>query len=106
MRTKSRTPSIEHFRTFVHVAHSGSFSEAAKALGISQSGVSQKIKALESFFPGPLLNRGKGTRGAHARATLTEAGEKVQELAKDILRSYADAGGRVLSDTPITTDPI
>ena len=42
---------------FVAVAEAGSFSEAARRLGISPSAVSQAIRALEERLGSPLLRR-------------------------------------------------
>jgi len=48
---------LYHFETFMAVAELGSFTAAAKKLGISKSAVSQTIKALESSIKLPLFIR-------------------------------------------------
>ena len=48
---------LYHFETFIAVAESGSFTAAAKKLGVSKSAVSQTIKALESSIKLPLFIR-------------------------------------------------
>ncbi|MFJ9610885.1 LysR family transcriptional regulator [Kitasatospora sp. NPDC101176] len=47
----------QQLRTFVTVARLGSFSEAARALGYTQSAVSQQIAALEADLGAGLLDR-------------------------------------------------
>ncbi|MEU7113460.1 LysR family transcriptional regulator [Streptomyces sp. NPDC046182] len=66
-----------HLRTFVTVARLGSFSGAARALGYTQSAVSQHIAALENDLGLPLLGR---------RPVLpTRAGERLLEHAGSLL---------------------
>jgi len=48
---------LEGVAMFVAVAEAGSFSEAARRLGISPSAVSQAIRALEERLGSPLLRR-------------------------------------------------
>jgi DNA-binding transcriptional LysR family regulator len=73
---------VRHLRAFVSVVDEGSFAAAARALGYTQSGISQQIFALERIAGGPLLTRHAGGRRppeltaagalalAHARALL------------------------------------
>lgn len=65
--------------SWVAVVESGSVSEAAQRLGISQAAVSQRIKQLEIFFDTQLLDR--TTRPAQA----TAAGHRLFEQAKSLL---------------------
>ncbi|WP_083506773.1 LysR family transcriptional regulator [Leucobacter sp. G161] len=68
-------PTTKQLRAFVAVADSGSFTDAAAALGVSQSAVSHAIAGLERELAGPLFDRrtlsltslGQRTVG-HARA--------------------------------------
>ncbi|POX36931.1 LysR family transcriptional regulator [Streptomyces sp. Ru73] len=64
-------------RTFVTVARCGSFSDAARELGYTQSAVSQHIAALESDLGTPLLRR--------RPVTPTRAGERLLEHAGPLL---------------------
>ena len=48
---------LEGVAVFVAVAEAGSFSEAARRLGISPSAVSQAIRSLEERLGTPLLRR-------------------------------------------------
>lgn len=61
--SRFRTMDIVLLRTFVSVAQSGSISGAARQLHLTQGGISQQVKRLESFFGCQLLERySQGTR--------------------------------------------
>ncbi|WP_298914227.1 LysR family transcriptional regulator [uncultured Algimonas sp.] len=49
--------SLDRLRTFLHVYREGSMGRAAKALGLTQPGVSAQIKALEHELGAPLFDR-------------------------------------------------
>lgn len=70
---------------FVRVATAGSFSAAARALGLSQSGVTKHVAALEDRLGARLLHR--TTR----RLTLTEAGRHYLEACERILAEIDEA---------------
>jgi len=70
---------------FVQAVKLGSFSAAAKHLGISQPAVSQQVRGLESELGTRLLNR--TTR----QLQLTEAGERYYSYARDILERLEEA---------------
>lgn len=61
---------VHQLRYVLAIADSGSFTEAAARLGISQSGVSSQILKLERELGVTLFERGRGTR-------VTEAGQRV-----------------------------
>ncbi len=68
----------DKLRVFHAVAEAGSFTQAAEALGISQSAVSRQIHALEQGLATPLFHR-------HARGlVLTEPGEVLLRAAREI----------------------
>ncbi len=71
---------INMLRCFLEVAETGSFTKAGRNIGLTQSGVSVKIRRLEERINSSIFNR---TRN---RLSLTREGE--------ILRDYA---GRILS---------
>ncbi|HHJ35375.1 MAG TPA: LysR family transcriptional regulator [Gammaproteobacteria bacterium] len=73
-------------QVFVSVADSGSFSEGARRLSISQPSVSRQVNALEVHLGVRLLQR--TTR----RLSLTEAGRVYCEKARQILRDVDEAG--------------
>ena len=71
---------IRQLRYFLEVADAGSFSRAAKRLGVSQPAVSQQLRELEHGLRAVLLQR-------HGRRTfLTPAGLLFKEHARTILR--------------------
>ncbi|HEX6103291.1 MAG TPA: LysR family transcriptional regulator [Alphaproteobacteria bacterium] len=72
-------PPLELIAIFAAVVERGSFSGAARALGISKSAVSKSVAALERRFGARLLNR--TTR----RLSLTEAGAALDQRAQRIL---------------------
>jgi DNA-binding transcriptional LysR family regulator len=71
---------------FVGIVDSGGFREAAGRLFLTQSAVSQALKALESELGESLVNRPPGGRGG--RLSLTAAGELFLPIARDILRRF------------------
>ena len=75
---------LEDFRlrVFQRVAELGSFTAAAKALGITQPAVSQHIAELEKFAGGQLFERGRG------RIALTARGRVFLTHATGILDGY------------------
>lgn len=73
--------SLTHLRVLAAVHESASFTAAAEKLGISQSGVSQAIAALEQALGLPVLKRERGG------VTTTELGERVLPHARAALRS-------------------
>jgi len=81
---------LNEIRVFVKVVQAGSFSLAAKQLGMPNSTVSARVSALERRLGVTLLQR--TTRKLH----LTEAGElyfrQVAQGMEDILRAEAEVG--------------
>jgi DNA-binding transcriptional LysR family regulator len=71
--------SLALIRTFREVAHRGSFSDAAKALGISKANTSKYVSALEEVFGVRLLHR--STRSV----SLTDAGALLLERCEPLL---------------------
>jgi DNA-binding transcriptional LysR family regulator len=72
-------------RTFLMVAETGSFIDAAKRLNITQSTVSARIKGLESELGRSLFDRSK------AGASLTTAGEQFRRHALALVRVWQHA---------------
>jgi DNA-binding transcriptional LysR family regulator len=83
---------LPHLATFARAAERGSFTAAAADLGVTQAAVSQRIAALERDLRTALFDRRAG------RVALTEAGERLYELARRILDLHDEArrslGGR------------
>jgi len=74
-------PDWELLASWVAVVEAGSISDAAKRLDVSQAGVSQRMKVLESLLETELLDR--STRPARP----TSAGQRLFEHATAILQS-------------------
>ena len=72
-------------RTFLMVAETGSFIDAARKMNITQSTVSARIKGLEELFGRPLFERSK------SGAALTGAGEQFQKHALALVRVWQHA---------------
>lgn len=75
----------QNLRAFVTVAETGSFSQAADALYLTQSAISKRIALLEQQFKKPLFDR------ISRKVALTEAGLTLLPRAKTILQDYANA---------------
>ncbi len=74
------------FRSFAAIAAAGSFSGAARALGLRQSTVSQHLQKLEAETGRRLIDR--NTHGLR----ITPEGEAVLEHARGVLEDYARMG--------------
>lgn len=80
---------IREFRSFIHVARAGSFSNAAADLHIAQPALSRQIAKLEGELGVELLIRhGRGVR-------LTGAGARLLERAEAILQMVSETGEQV-----------
>ncbi len=76
---------LPHLETFAEAAERGSFTAAARALGVTQAAVSQRIGALEAELGVSLFRRAAG------RVELTEAGRTLHGFARRIVRLHAEA---------------
>jgi DNA-binding transcriptional LysR family regulator len=76
---------LPHLETFAAAAEAGSFTAAARALGLTQAAVSQRIAALERALGVSLFRRSGG------RVLLTEAGRRLHSYARRILALHAEA---------------
>src|SRR5438067_12969742 len=76
---------LNQVNAFVRVMESGSFTAAARALGLPKSSVSRRVSALEQSLRVRLLQR--GTR----KLVLTEAGRLYFERARAALGGLAEA---------------
>ena len=72
-------------RTFLMVAETGSFIDAARKMNLTQSTVSARIKGLEVLLGRPLFSRSK------LGAELTVAGEQFQKHALALVRVWRHA---------------
>ena len=76
---------VDLARTFLMVADTGSFIEAARKLNLTQSTVSARIKGLETMLGRPLFLRSK------FGAELTSSGEQFQKHALALVRLWRHA---------------
>ena len=74
---------LETLKTFRDLAESGSFSRAAAMNLVTQSAVSQQVRALETRFGQPLIER-----GYRKAVVLTAAGEQLYLASKEILERF------------------
>jgi LysR family transcriptional regulator, transcriptional activator of the cysJI operon len=79
---------IDGFKVFCDLCDTGSFSRAAEASDITQSAVSQQIRAVEKRFGVPLIDR------SNNHFTLTPEGHVYLEACRDILNRYDSLGTR------------
>lgn len=75
---------LEQLRAFQTIAHTGSFQEAAKECGVTQSTISRQIQGLESELGLPLFHRG-------AQSKLTLAGDHLLPHVYKILAEWRQA---------------
>jgi DNA-binding transcriptional LysR family regulator len=76
---------LPHLETFARAAELCSFTAAARALGLTQAAVSQRIAALEQELAVPLFQRRGG------RVLLTEAGRRLHGFAGRIFELHRQA---------------
>src|SRR5262245_2252488 len=79
------TALLPHLDTFVKAAELNNFTAAARALGLTQAAISQRIQALEQALGTPVFQR----QGAHL--LLTDAGRRLYDYAQRILALHAEA---------------
>lgn len=80
---------IETFKVFCDLAETGSFSKAAALNSITQSAVSQQIRALEKRFEVTLVERGR------RNFSLTPEGQAFLNASHEILEVYNHLGDRL-----------
>jgi DNA-binding transcriptional LysR family regulator len=73
---------FRQLEVFVQIVEAGSFGVCARRLAISQVSISAHMRLLEAHLGCRLFRRRRG-----AAATLTEAGRRTYERAKDLLRA-------------------
>lgn len=80
---------IRQLKSFVGIAETGGFSEASKLLYLTQSAISQQIKALEEELGTRLF-----VRQAH-RVVLTDSGRELLPLARRVLEGVTQCYDRI-----------
>src|ERR1051325_9370378 len=81
---------IETFRTFCDVVETGSLTLAARANRVTQSAVSQQLRALEQRYGQRLIER-----APRVAARPTQAGELLYRELQPLLRGFADLEARL-----------
>lgn len=83
-----------HLQTLAAILRLGSFEGAAADLGVTQSAVSQRIRALEDRVGQPLVLRGTPCRGTDAGLQLARLGDDIGVMQGQTLAALglADAG--------------
>jgi len=79
------------FKVFRDLVETSSFSKAAEVNGITQSAVSQQVRAIERKFNVRLIDRRSRT------LTLTEQGKAFLAASRDIVDAYENLGHRLAS---------
>ncbi len=78
---------LPHLETFLQVAERNSFTGAARALGVTQAAVSQRIQTLEQEVGVALFRRQAG------QVFLSEQGQRLHPIAQRILALHQEARG-------------
>jgi DNA-binding transcriptional LysR family regulator len=92
---------LETLKTFCDLVESRSFSKAARLNYVSQSAVSQQLKALEGRYGQLLLER-----GGHRGVMPTDAGRMFYAACKELLGRFAAAEERVRAPTTVLTGTV
>jgi LysR family transcriptional regulator, transcriptional activator of the cysJI operon len=87
---------IETLKTFCDLVDSGSFSKAARQNFVSQSAVSQQLRALEERYGRRLIDRGPGSP-----LVLTEAGRLLYSEGKALLERFQALDHRLRRDAQV-----
>ena len=80
---------IQSFRIFSNLAETSSFSKAAQMSGITQSAVSQQVRALEQRFRVKLIERGR------KNFSLTPEGRAFLQASHQVMDILGDLEGRI-----------
>ncbi|MBN1193416.1 MAG: LysR family transcriptional regulator [Coriobacteriia bacterium] len=88
---------VSQLRTFIAVADHGSFSAAARVLGISQPAVTMQIQGLEADVAATLIDRG------YRKIALTEAGRMLIPYARRVIAELDEARDSIASLSDIIT---
>ena len=80
---------IQSFKVFSDLAETASFSRAAEINGITQSAVSQQMRAIEQRYHVKLIERGR------KNFSLTPEGRAFLEASREILGTLEGLGSRI-----------
>jgi molybdate transport repressor ModE-like protein len=87
-------------RIFCEVARCGSFSAAAKSLGLTQPAVSFQVRALEKEYGNTLIDRSTG------RCRLTDAGKSLLSHAHAILEKEEELKREMMERSGVISGPL
>jgi DNA-binding transcriptional LysR family regulator len=82
---------LDDLKLICDLVETGSFTKAAQRNFLTQSAVSQRLRAMETRLGKPLLERGRGRAGV----VPTEAGRTLYEGGRDVLAAAQDLAARV-----------
>lgn len=91
---------VENFKIFADLVESQSFSKAAKLNGITQSAVSQQLRAMEKHFSILIVDR------SQKQFRLTREGQRLYSSAKEILSNYDHLIGELQEMKKVISGPI
>ncbi len=91
---------IETFKVFCDLVETASFSRAAALNHVTQSAVSQQIRALERRFHVSLIERGK------KNFSVTQEGRAFLQASKEILKSYDGLADRLRELENVVAGPL
>ena len=91
---------VESFKVFCDLVETASFSRAAELNAVTQSAVSQMVRALEKRFRVHLIERGR------KNFSVTPEGRAFLLAAKEILRSYEGLGDRLRELSHVVAGPL
>lgn len=91
---------MDMFQVFAELADTASFSKAAETMGITQSAVSQQIRAIERQYQVTLIERSK------RNLTLTAEGRVFLEAAREILAIYETLDRKLRRMRDIVSGPL
>ena len=91
---------LETLKVFCDVVESRSFSKAARINRVTQSAVSQQIRALEKRYDRKLLDR--APRAIHP----TPAGERLYDAARAVLARFEELEAMMREENPTAAGPV
>lgn len=102
MNDRRQDVSLRQIEVFVRVFEAGSFSRAARALGLSQPTVSSHLRALESELGVPLFaRRGRAVRPTVSGEKLYAQAQRLLHMKDEVLASVFGSGGELRGELVI-----
>jgi len=95
MNDSHHLPSLSALRAFVTVVQTGSFTEAARRLFLTQGAISKQIRLLEQHYATPLLQR------QNRHILPTPSGRTLLPVAQDVVERLKEVERRLKTQTDI-----